>query len=331
MIQTRAEVEQFIGTALTELKDVQLEATNDLGEFRFSIETIDSFAVLKRNFINNDVPMTIPFTCTGNGIHMLFARKGHSVFNTRKSPFVLKPGTHAINYFNTFECNNILEKKAKQDDITFRLSSDFYEDILISCLPQIGDTLPDLILRQREFNTINEHLPTDPGIEGLLDNILDCPYKGEMRNVFIRENLRVLMITQLLHFQEVVRPGKIYPSERKISARDEAILTEIKDCIDRNFLDPCSLEQLSKKFGINEFKIKHGFRALFHASPIRYLQQKRLEFSLTLLRDTDKTIKQIADEIGYSHASNFTLAFTRSFGKPPQYFRSARAIHEPYQ
>lgn len=328
MIQTRSEVEQFIGTALTELKDVQLESVNELGQFHFSIETIDSFAVLKRDFKNNDVPMSIPFTCTGNGIHMLFARNGYSTFNSRKAPYILKPGTHAINYFNTFECNNILEKNAKQDDITFRLGSDFYEDILISCLPQIGDTLPDLILRQREFNTINEHLPMDSSIAGLLDNIVHCPYKGEMRNVFIRENLRALMITQLLHFHEVVRPGKIYPSERKITPRDEVILSAIKECIDRNFLNPCSLEHLSKKFGINEFKIKHGFRVMFHDSPIRYLQQKRLEFSLSLLRDTDKTIKEIADEIGYSHASNFTLAFTRAFGKPPQYFRSSRPAHE---
>jgi AraC-like DNA-binding protein len=35
-------------------------------------------------------------------------------------------------------------------------------------------------------------------------------------------------------------------------------------------------------------------------------------------------IKSIADKIGYAHAANFTIAFTRSFGNPPMYYRTAR-------
>ena len=89
-------------------------------------------------------------------------------------------------------------------------------------------------------------------------------------------------------------------------------------------MDPASLDGLSKQFGINEFKLKHGFKVLFDTSPMRYLQYKRLEYSLILLRETDMTIKSIADEIGYTHAANFTIAFTKSFGNPPIYYRNGR-------
>jgi AraC-like DNA-binding protein len=98
-------------------------------------------------------------------------------------------------------------------------------------------------------------------------------------------------------------------------------LQEIKKHLDQHFLDATSLEGLSKYFGINEFKLKYGFRQLFDSSPIRYLQYRRLEHSLSRLRETDMTIKQIADEIGYSHAANFTTAFTKTFGNSPLHYR----------
>ena len=98
----------------------------------------------------------------------------------------------------------------------------------------------------------------------------------------------------------------------------------VKKYIDEHFTDPASLDGLSKQFGINEFKLKHGFKVLFDTSPMRYLQNKRLAYSLTLLRETDMSIKSIADEIGYAHAANFTIAFTKSFGRAPVYYRNGR-------
>ncbi|MBA4054933.1 MAG: hypothetical protein C0490_09495, partial [Marivirga sp.] len=171
------------------------------------------------------------------------------------------------------------------------------------------------------FNTINEHIPADAGILGILKNIMDCPFKGSMKSAFIREHVRALLTLQLFHFNPIVT-GKRIRLDGKINKRDEDILLEVKKYIDQHFLNPSSLDTLSKHFGINEFKLKHGFKVLFDTSPMRYLQYKRLEFSCFLLRETDKTIKTIADEIGYSHAANFTTAFTRTFGNSPLYYRT---------
>ena len=102
---------------------------------------------------------------------------------------------------------------------------------------------------------------------------------------------------------------------------DRDMIHAVKEYIDLNFLDPNSLESLSKRFGLNEFKLKHGFKLVFETSPIRYLQHKRLTFALSLLRDTDKSIKEISHEIGYAHAANFTAAFVRAFGVSPQEYK----------
>jgi AraC-like DNA-binding protein len=330
-LSTQSEVEELIGTAFTSLNEVRVNAENELGKFHYSIERFEDFAILRRDFTAREVPLSIPFTCQEMGVHMLFSLEGQSVFNSRKMPFILKPGSHSINYFKLIECNNVLEKFAKQDDVAFRLSSDFYENILVSSLPQIGESLPKMILNQIDFNTINDHLPTDFHLQGILNNILTCPYKGDMKALFVREHLRTLLILQLLHFHETRVRSNIRLNDRKITSRDQIKLLEIKEWIDLNFLDANSLTDLSRKFGINEFKLKHGFKAMFNESPIRYLQQKRLDFSLCLLRDTGKSIKEIADHIGYNHASNFSSAFSKAFGKPPQFFRTRETGLEIYQ
>ena len=124
----------------------------------------------------------------------------------------------------------------------------------------------------------------------------------------------------LYHFNQVVA-GQPLRIEMDLSTTDREKLQGVKDYIDKNFLNPASLESLTRDFGLNEFKLKSGFKKMFETSPIRYLQNKRLVFALSLLRDTNKSIKEISHQIGYSHAANFTNAFVKKFGQAPEKYR----------
>jgi AraC-like DNA-binding protein len=322
-LKTRLELEHTLSSALTEESDFQLTATNDIGQFNCIVRDFGDFSITERNFKTYDKPLDIPFTCRDPGLQMVFSLDGQSVFNTRMKPYILRPTSHTLNYFNYLECRNLLDEQARQHDITFRVRKNFYHDIITSHLAIAEDPLPYMIYNQEEFNTVNQHLPTDSGIEGILINILTCPHKGPMRTLFIREHLRALLILQLFHFQKIVT-GKAVIRDEKLSKQDKQVLEAIKEYIDLNFLEPASLEGLSRQFGINEFKIKYGFKTLFNVSPIRYLQHKRLLFALFLLRNTDKSIKEIADEIGYTHAANFTAAFSKAFGNSPNHYRPVK-------
>jgi AraC-like DNA-binding protein len=303
---------------LTKVQEGTVRASADFGNFYCSVENFEHFSIVRRNFESGADPISIPFSCQEPSVQMLFSLDGQSAFNDRFDPFLLSPLSHCINFFNSFECHNLLDEHARQHDITFRLRKGFYADLIANHLSTSEDRLPEMILQEKQFNTINEHIATDAGILGILKNIIDCPFKGDMRSAFIREHIRALFTLQLFHFNPVVT-GKKIRLDHRISKRDEETLYEIKKYIDENFLTPASLQTLSKRFGINEFKLKHGFKVSFDTSPIKYLQYKRLQFSLFLLRETDQTIKQIADEIGYSHPANFTTAFTKTFGKSPAY------------
>jgi AraC-like DNA-binding protein len=314
----KAELEFSLGRLLTEGSDGKINRTSDFGNFACSIENVSNITIVRRNF-ETDEPLTIPFFEETPSMQMIFSFDGQSVFNDRFSPFILSPTSHCLNFFKRYECCNLLAKSSRQHDLTFRLNKNFYSSFLATYITN-NDRLPMMIVNGTDFNTINQNIQADAGVVGILKNILDCPFTGEMKTTFIREHVKALLTLQFLHFNTILT-GVERRHDNRITNRDRDILHDVKAYIDQNFLNPTSIEDLSKHFALNEFKLKHGFKVLFDTSPIRYLQHKRLEFSLFLLRETDKTIKEIADEVGYNHAANFTSAFVKAFGKPPVYFK----------
>lgn len=318
--EVKEELKQAIGSLLTDGKDGELKTNADFGNFYCSVEKHDKFVILKRSFEIHGESLHIPFSCTEPGVQMIFSLDGHSFFNRQYDPFIIRPSSHCINFFAGYHCVNLLEDRSRQHDIAFRLTKGFYADLVAQYLTSTDDGLPSMIAQEREFNTMNQHLPADAAVLGILKNILECPFEGEMKIAYLKEHIRALFTLQLFHFSALI-PGASTANDNRITARDRDILNAVREYIDLNFLNPNSLESLSKHFGLNEFKLKHGFKMVFETSPIRYLQHKRLTFALSLLRDTDKSIKEISHEIGYAHATNFTTAFVRAFGHPPQHFR----------
>jgi AraC-like DNA-binding protein len=318
-----ADVINSLGTLLTSGEDGHVERQAEFGNFKCAIEGFDHFRMVRRQFEVGSDAVEIPFSSHKPGIQMIFSLDAPSFFNNRNNPLRLGPVSHTLNFLKQYDCKNLLYANARQNDIGFWLDKDFYTHLITDQLTFTENRLPTMILQNKEFNTINQHLPSDAAVLGILKNIMECPFNGSMRDAFIREHVRVLFMLQIFHFSPVVA-GEPINLPNKISRADRDVLYAVKQYIDDHFLNPASLQLLSKQFGINEYKLKYGFKALFDTSPIRYLQWKRLQYSLTLLRDTDLSIKQIANEIGYTHAANFTTAFTKAFSSSPWIYRSER-------
>jgi AraC-like DNA-binding protein len=319
--EVKAELRNSLGSLLTNSQDGELQSQTDFGKFYCSVETFDKFAILKRSFQTDGESLHIPFSSQEPGVQMIFSLDGYSFFNDQFDPFKIRPSSHCINFFSGYNCVNLLDEHSRQHDISFRLKKSFYADLLAQHLTSTEDGLPSLIAHEKEFNTMNQHIAADAAILGILKNILECPFEGEMKMAYLKEHIRALFTLQLFHFNALV-PGTTTQIDERITSRDRELLHAVKDYIDQNFLDANSLESLSRQFGLNEFKLKLGFKTLFETSPIRYLQHKRLGYALALLRNTDKTIKEISPESGYAHPANFTTAFVRTFGNSPQSFRA---------
>lgn len=98
-------------------------------------------------------------------------------------------------------------------------------------------------------------------------------------------------------------------------------LYEIKDHLDRCYRNvDISIKMLAKAFGINEYKLKTGFKSLFGVPVISYLTRTRMQNARSLLLRKDETVLSVAEKVGYGYANNFTAAFKKTFGMSPTEF-----------
>ncbi len=103
----------------------------------------------------------------------------------------------------------------------------------------------------------------------------------------------------------------------KLSARDTPKIRQARDIIMERMADPPSLVQLSRMVGLNDFKLKIGFKEMYGTTVYGYLREKRLEKALLLLQQGELNVNETSLAIGYSNPSYFSEAFRAKYGVNP--------------
>ena len=91
--------------------------------------------------------------------------------------------------------------------------------------------------------------------------------------------------------------------------------------IHRNAAEPWSAETLGRKAGLSRSAFVDRFRALVGVPPIRYLTRWRLQTARLQLRESRKSVSQLAHAVGYESEEAFSRAFKREFGLSPARWR----------
>jgi AraC-like DNA-binding protein len=95
-------------------------------------------------------------------------------------------------------------------------------------------------------------------------------------------------------------------------------LDRVKSLIDANIINPPSLCDMAAAFGVSAHDLSNEIRLGTGNNLGQYITNRRMARARMLLEAGNLPLKQVAFEVGYSHASNFCTAFKRHFGKPPK-------------
>ncbi|WP_433745887.1 helix-turn-helix domain-containing protein [Paenibacillus amylolyticus] len=107
------------------------------------------------------------------------------------------------------------------------------------------------------------------------------------------------------------------PIPAGFSREDIRKLHTAREIMEACMVDPPSLLALSRQVGLNDFKLKKGFKALFGSTVFEYLRQVRLDNAMKLLRNQNNNVTEAAIAVGYSNVSAFSQQFYRKFGVKP--------------
>jgi len=97
----------------------------------------------------------------------------------------------------------------------------------------------------------------------------------------------------------------------------------VKRYIDLHFKEALTLDQLAEDAHMNKYYLSHAFKREFGISPINYMISRRIEESKYLLAETDLSLSQIAQLLGFSSLSYFSQVFRRTQSISPLEFRNS--------
>lgn len=154
-------------------------------------------------------------------------------------------------------------------------------------------------------------------IQNVIDEIILNPYKSNLQKIFLFAKTLEILVLCIDNYKS--NRSKTY-HYLKNNADKEAIIAA-RDLINKNVAQPLGLSEIAKKVGINEFKLKYGFKEMFSTTLFTYLREKRLGLATQMIRDTEKSIASIADELGFSSPQHFSNHYKQRFGLSPKKVR----------
>ena len=98
---------------------------------------------------------------------------------------------------------------------------------------------------------------------------------------------------------------------------DFKCLEEAKKLIDKDMSKHYTISEIARHVGLSESRLTRGFRFLYNLGLFEYLEKMRLEKGKYMIENTNKTLKDISTSLGYKYGNNFSVAFKKKFGKPP--------------
>jgi DNA-binding response OmpR family regulator len=110
---------------------------------------------------------------------------------------------------------------------------------------------------------------------------------------------------------------------RKLSAEAQRLVRQAMAYIHEHFADSISRTDLAQHVALSEDYLTACFRRELGVTPITYLNRYRVNRARQLLTGTDKSITEIALDVGFSDGSYFSRVFRREVGLSPEAFRQA--------
>jgi len=242
-----------------------------------------------------------------------YCKDGQVVWETRNSNSIfLNPGDFSVHTLDV--CM----------DSSFHFPTGRYQGFTIHIdLRKASVHPPELIaktgafdgLLQKKFgrnNTIS-YLAGNKQSESIFSGFYDQPEKLALPY----QRIKALELFLYLIQMELASPNRLTGYQTK----QVEIVREIHDRLLQHMERRITIEELSRQYLINPTTLKSAFKAVYGTSLAAHIKKHRMEQAARLLRETDMSIAEIAQAVGYDSQSKFTTAFKSFFQVLPREYR----------
>ena len=222
------------------------------------------------------------------------------------------PGKKFIVYREPTESYDLCVAPTKNRERSFfelMMSERFFNDLLTD----ESDFLMNFC-RTATPGVLNFDFATEmtPAMYSIISEMRNTPYRGYLKEVYLETKATELFLMQIMQLDQ-----KKLTHRTILKSRDIEALYAIRDYLTSNYAQRCSISDLAKQAGINQMKLKSGFKELFGTTVFAYLTDVRMQEAKRLLLDEKMYVAEVAEIMGYQHPHHFTAAFKKKFGLVP--------------
>lgn len=156
-------------------------------------------------------------------------------------------------------------------------------------------------------------------MQQVLQYILNCPFAEATRHLFLEEKSAELVALRL---EPMTSGERELERSRQIKPADVERIYHARSILRQQFTNPPSLLELAQQVGLNDYKLKLGFKQILGTTVFGYVWERRMQQARWLLY-TGESVQMAAMLVGYACPSRFTVAFKRRFGVTPMQYLSS--------
>lgn len=174
---------------------------------------------------------------------------------------------------------------------------------------QLTETYFSKIAGNATTNVLYGVQPIKPETNSILQHIIKNRHEERAKRLFLEARIFELIIVYLHQAEE----------KQAVTFKQEDInkIMLAKQLVEQDLQKPNSLIELSRKAGINDYKLKKGFKELTGHTVFGYLYKIRMEKAHYFLSKEKKTVNEVAFLVGYKNAQHFIAAFKKKYNILP--------------
>ncbi|HVW59513.1 MAG TPA: AraC family transcriptional regulator [Puia sp.] len=245
-------------------------------------------------------------------MHFTLAGEGFLENHLNGEKYYYAKGRQNLHYTPQFIGSSYYQKDAFYKFFEVRFTKGFFLALAEDSSPSLMD-FAGKVANDTAVMFSMENLPISFAMQQCIHELMHMRMDDGLKRMFIQSKCIELLTLQAQTYEQTTGKGAqacktTYDKERIYFARD--YLVDHAAC-------PPSLTELAKVAGLNEFKLKKGFKEVFDTSVFEYLSNFRLNEARNGLLSGAVPIKEVAEQLGYSSVQHFTRAFKKKFGVSP--------------